>query len=289
MFVIFDGHSMAYRTWYGNRRMFEGKGSNDGLFGYQVLDQIIRAQTQVEAYARRNLNPRFVRSFVVWDHPTSRDLRRKMFTGYKEGRTPVPNLPDYIAAVRNAMREAHPRYGMQVPRYEGDDIIAVVTQNAWDSVPVIIVTRDQDLMQLLVKDDVVLFDPLDKVFMTREGFHEKHGYGPQWVPLYKALCGDTSDKWKGVKGFGPVAFEKKVIAKHRTVRAAREALVEEYGDVVNLGYDLTVLPIDGGPYVEALEMFLEAFDHTSPVNWQPYLDRFGIEAMGRNEPETWLT
>jgi len=76
---------------------------------------------------------------------------------------------------------------------------------------VIIVTGDKDIFQLV--------DKKTKVFLLKQGIsggelvtekevEEKLGIKPEQVVDYKALAGDPSDNYKGVKGIGPKTAKK---------------------------------------------------------------------------------
>lgn len=285
MLVLIDGHSVAYRVWFANKRQLEQIGA-EGLFAYLVLKTMVTTVKHIELYARKTMDLKFVRHFVCWDDPSSRDLRRKLWPGYKAKRQPIPYLPEYIASIKETMYRVHPRFAIYGEGMEADDILALVATNAGD-VQIVIATTDSDLHQLLIRDNILVYDhKKEKMFDTGE-FIKENNFGPEWLPLYKATVGDTTDEWKGIKQFGPVAFTQ-AMNQHRTPGEARNALVEQYGDVVTTGYDLCALPIHGANYTDILSTVLDAMSNQQLPDWQIYLDKYNIEAMDADYVDQYL-
>ena len=92
--------------------------------------------------------------------------------------------------------------------YEADDVIGSLSTHlaASGDVRVLVVTGDTDLLQL-VDDRVDVVLPGSRRFgelrlFDRAAVIERYGFGPELVPDYKALVGDTSDNIPGVPGIG---------------------------------------------------------------------------------------
>ena len=84
---------------------------------------------------------------------------------------------------------------------EGDDIIAYYVNNKKENEKIVIVSSDKDLTQL-ISDNVIIYNPRIKDFITKDNSIEKIGITHENVVLEKMLCGDVSDNIKGVKGMG---------------------------------------------------------------------------------------
>jgi len=86
---------------------------------------------------------------------------------------------------------------------EADDIIGSISKNI--HVSNIIVTGDQDMLQL-VDDDTVVYmmkrGMSDTVIYNQEKIQEKFGFGPENITDFKGLKGDPSDNIPGVPGVG---------------------------------------------------------------------------------------
>src|SRR5208337_825478 len=94
--------------------------------------------------------------------------------------------------------------------YEADDVIASLAEQALHAsppVPVMIVTGDRDVFQLIDDDGLV------KVMATARGITEtkiydrravidRYGIPPALIPDFYGLKGDTSDNIPGVPGIG---------------------------------------------------------------------------------------
>ena len=90
-----------------------------------------------------------------------------------------------------------------VPGFEADDVIATLASAAKEEgQPVVIVSGDKDLMQL-VGEGVTMWDPQkDKVY-DPAAVAEKWGALPEKLLDLFALIGDVLDNIPGVPGFGP--------------------------------------------------------------------------------------
>lgn len=115
--------------------------------------------------------------------------------------------------------------------FEADDLIAVAARSAREKgLLVTILTGDKDIFQL-VNDHIHVLTPSlgfsqGKLYDTKAVL-EKCGVTPERIPDFKALAGDPSDNYKGVKGIGP-----KTAAQ----------LINEYGSVENLYDNLDTIP-----------------------------------------------
>lgn len=93
--------------------------------------------------------------------------------------------------------------------YEADDFLGIVAEqvkNMHPEVKVVIVTNDQDALQL-VGDRVEVVAPQkgykEVIRYSPEKVHQKLGVWPEQIPDYKGLRGDSSDNIPGVPGIGP--------------------------------------------------------------------------------------
>ena len=96
---------------------------------------------------------------------------------------------------------------VKVQGWEGDDILGTVAARGEAAgYNVLLVTGDKDACQLVTEkthvvstkkgvSDIVMYDP--------EAVREKYGVGPDLIPDYLGLMGDSSDNIPGVPGIGP--------------------------------------------------------------------------------------
>ena len=139
---------------------------------------------------------------VVFDY-SGESFRNDLYDQYKANRdAPPPELVPQFQLVREAARA----FGLPVideAGYEADDLIAAYAKHAKAAgEPVVVVSSDKDLMQL-VADGVELWDPMKQKNIGRAEVIEKFGVGPELVCDALALIGDTSDNVPGVPGIGP--------------------------------------------------------------------------------------
>jgi len=135
-----------------------------------------------------------------------RSFRNDLFPAYKANRV---EPPDDLRPQFGLVREVVDAFG--VPRLEStemeaDDLIAALVRRAREAgMPVVIVSSDKDLMQLVEEPEVVLLDTMKDPPKTYDtaGVVEKLGVPPSQVRDLLALMGDSVDNIPGVRGVGP--------------------------------------------------------------------------------------
>lgn len=94
---------------------------------------------------------------------------------------------------------------------ECDDIIAWLVEEKYKTfdAPKVIVSNDKDFYQLLSNDDVVIFSPATKSFITKETVLSEFNIAPEQIVLARAVAGDPSDNLDGVAGIGLPTMAKR--------------------------------------------------------------------------------
>jgi 5'-3' exonuclease len=139
---------------------------------------------------------------VTFDESLTSSFRNTFFPAYKANRElPPPDLArqlTYCQAVARAL-------GISVfvdQQYEADDLIGTLTHQATRAgTPVVIVSNDKDLMQL-VNPTVTLYDFARRVRYDASGVMTSMGVRPEQIPDLLALQGDPVDNIPGVRGIG---------------------------------------------------------------------------------------
>lgn len=110
---------------------------------------------------------------------------------------------------------------------EADDVLGTITARLLVSDTerrIAVYTGDSDLRQL-VNDRLYVVAPgrkgADKVY-DPEAVMERHGVAPAYIPLQKALAGDSSDNIPGIPGVGDKTAAK-LIDAYKTLEAIMEA------------------------------------------------------------------
>lgn len=92
-------------------------------------------------------------------------------------------------------------------KVEADDFIGYYVLNKKPNERIVIVSNDRDLTQL-ISDDVIVYVPSLKNFLTTKNHTQEVGYDYRNVLLKKIICGDASDSIKGIKGVGETTLFK---------------------------------------------------------------------------------
>lgn len=188
---IVDGSSYIFRAYYAIRHLNNSKGlPTNAVYGFtQMLLRLLKEE-----------KPEYL--LMVFDSKEP-SFRKKEYEAYKANREAPPEdlIPqfDYIKRVVEALNIPQ----LEMPGFEADDIIATVAKRLVPGEnPVVIVTGDKDLMQL-VNHHIVLLDEMKGKMIDESGVKEKFGVRPEQVVDVLALMGDSSDNIPGVPGIGP--------------------------------------------------------------------------------------
>ncbi len=197
LFLI-DGPSLVYRAFFA---LPESIATSTGvptnaIFGF--------ASMLVKIVTDYGVQP----TVVAWDAGTSG--RNELFADYKAQRRSRPDLLKEQWPVMEPLVEAFGYTNAKIEGYEADDVIASLAERALRAdppVPVMIVTGDRDVFQLIDDEGLV------KVMATSRGITEtkiydrqavvdRYGIPPELIPDFYGLKGDTSDNIPGIPGIG---------------------------------------------------------------------------------------
>ncbi|MDP4083507.1 MAG: 5'-3' exonuclease [Bacillota bacterium] len=196
-FLLVDGMALLFRAFYATavtgQFMINSKGiPTNGIHGFMK-----HLMTAVSTFKPSHLA-------VCWDMG-SKTFRSELFEGYKANRSepPVELIPQFDLVKEVVASFDIPNIGLV--GFEADDCIGTIANQLKSKVKVSILTGDQDILQLLDEDVSVIL--LKKGFgnyqvHTPETFFEEKGINPRQMIDLKALMGDASDNYPGVKGIG---------------------------------------------------------------------------------------
>ncbi len=191
--LLIDGYAMMFRSFYAVRFSPMYKNTNINAV-YGCATTIMQAIEQ--------FNPDYLT--VAFDAP-EKTFRHEKDQNYKAQREKAPD--EFIAQIPYVF-ELVEAFGIPLlikPGFEADDIIGTLaTQAAQKSIKTFIMSGDLDFLQL-VSDDIKLArfnGKLPEIF-DRDKTIEKIGLPPEKIIDYKAICGDSSDNYKGIPGIGP--------------------------------------------------------------------------------------
>lgn len=194
--MVLDGNSLANRAFYGIKLLSTRDGQyTNAIYGFLNILTSLLDEEQPDALC------------VTFDRkaPTFRHLA---FADYKANRHPMPDelrsqmpvLKDILSAMRVPMYE--------MDGWEADDLMGTISRRCeeagWRCV---IVTGDKDTLQLITDQTTVKLvttrmGRTTTQNMTPDAFRAQYGFEPKGLIDLKALMGDSSDNYPGVKGIG---------------------------------------------------------------------------------------
>jgi DNA polymerase I len=141
---------------------------------------------------------------VAWDEkPTA---RIELAPEYKAHRRPMPDLLRQQVPYFEPIVEAFGYRNFRVTGKEADDVIGTLATKAEAAGHrVCVVSTDRDAFQLASENVCIMMTPrgvADVVVYTPDRIMQRYGIGPDLVPDFIGLKGDTSDNIPGVPGIG---------------------------------------------------------------------------------------
>lgn len=302
MLIIIDGNGLAHRIWHALKLSKPSRwiktdqdliDDRAGLLVHSFLDSTLEVYKAVlnRGSGRKGKYP-WVKLIICWDSITSSRSRKVAYPDYKANRKTREGefaVGPVIHHIKTKLQGVHKRFSLEGVDLEGDDIITIVANYAsiqgWES---IIVSRDRDFYQLLADENIMVYDSYDDTWTDANRVWQTFKVGPDWVPYYKAIAGDSSDNWKGVKGWGPKAALQKIIEIQKVNGDLTKLYPPDICDTINLGLKLVTLPTALVDLDIAMETVIDAFEDESEPVWDGFMDEFGIEAK-RQEFVEWFT
>ena len=216
--VIVDGYALLYRAFFATRYLSTSDGRpTNALYGFTSMLFALFEKEQPNALV------------VALDAP-GKTFRHAEYDGYKATRKETADeLRVQLREARNFIA-ALGIPSVEVVGFEADDVVGTISrlaeENGYDT---LIVTGDLDALQLVDNhvsvmtpkmgmSDTVIYDPAAVV--------ERYGFGPEFIPDYKALKGDTSDNIPGVPGIGDKGAAD-LIQKFGTI----ENMIERFAEI----------------------------------------------------------
>jgi DNA polymerase-1 len=220
--MVLDGNSIVNRAFYGIKLLSTRDGQyTNAIYGFLTILTRLLEEEQPEALC------------VTFDRkaPTFRHLAYEDYKANRHG------MPDELAGQMKPLKEI--LNAMRIPCYEldgweADDLIGTISrtceQDGWDCV---VVTGDKDSLQLVTDHTTVklVTSRMGKTTtrnITPDVFQEEYGFEPKKLIDLKALMGDSSDNYPGVKGIG----EK-----------TATGLIQNYGGVKDIYARFTEIPL----------------------------------------------
>ena len=137
-----------------------------------------------------------------------KNFRHDMYPDYKANRPPMPeDLVVQLPYIRKVVT-AHNILSLEQSGVEADDLIASATEKlVRHKIPVVIISGDKDLLQL-IGPYASLWDPMNDRWYDRQAVHDKYKVEVEQLLEFFALIGDSSDNVPGIPGVGPKTAQK---------------------------------------------------------------------------------
>ena len=207
--LIVDGLNLFLRNFVMLNFVNESTEHIGGLGGFlRSLGVLIRQFEPTQVYLTFDgFGSTNSRKDIVPEYKSNRNIKKVMnvniFNSVEEEQisqytqvtkliTYLQNLPVKVICLENA---------------EADDVIAHLVKKLQDDNKIIIVSNDQDYIQLINKN-VNVYKPNEKRTYDRDKVIEKYNILPENFIIQKTLLGDNSDGLKGIKGLGPKGLIK---------------------------------------------------------------------------------
>lgn len=210
--LAIDGNSLVYRCFYATQSMLNYYHKNN-----LIPSNALRLVVQMVAKLLSSTTYDYV--FIAFDH-YKKTFRNEMFADYKAKRQKTPDdLIIQIPWIRQTL-EAMGIYCFSLQGFEADDLVGsyckIMNQQ---NISVDVYTSDKDLLQLV--------NNLTSLHMFKTGISTTQTYTcdnfaslffglqPKQVVDYKAIIGDGSDNFSGIKGIGPKTASN-LLVKYQT-------------------------------------------------------------------------
>jgi DNA polymerase-1 len=169
----------------------------------------------------RKHNP--TRVLMVFDGKGGSHRRKKMYDGYKEGRTGLTKVNRLVGYedLENQQQSMKRQFNTlikyldllpldlcYIDHVEADDVMAYAARHIFQK-EVMIVSSDKDFLQL-VDDRISVYLPTKKRLMKTDDVRDLYGVPSHNLIFYRMFDGDKSDNIPGVKGIGPKTILKKL-------------------------------------------------------------------------------
>ena len=190
-----------------------------------------------------------------------------------------------------------------IDRAEADDTMAYLATRFAPTHDVVIMSSDQDFLQL-VSPKITVYSPTKKKFYTPERVKEEYGLPPQNYLQMKILLGDDSDNVPGVPKLGPKKLiknfpelqEEQVICLNEILEKCKQEKGTMYEAVDMFSHQLKIneklMDLHNPNLSEMMKMEIED-TVTQPKNTmdkQKFLQMYQHDLLGNAIPnvENWL-
>lgn len=264
------------------------------------------------------INPNEV--YLVFDGIGSSNNRRNLVPNYKLSRNRLKVINSNVFENLTEENDSKINQIVRIIQYtkvlplkvavldkvEADDIIAYLTLELKKNPnnQIFMVSSDKDYIQL-IDDNVILYRPIEKEYLTKESIVKKYGIYPNNFIIYKTLLGDASDNVKGVKGLGAKGILKKfpeLKDKELNLNDIFEICEKKYKDNIiysriiqdfeNLKKNYKVMNLKNPMMDNKEKEYINDIISSTELNFYPelFLEMYNNDGLGKliNNVESWI-
>ncbi|MBS4209821.1 5'-3' exonuclease [Bacillus sp. FJAT-50079] len=277
--LLVDGMALLFRAFFATSVHRQFMLNHNGVPTNAVQGYMRHLLTALE-----NVNPSHVA--VCWDMG-SETFRTDLYSGYKANRDAPPTemIPQFDMAKEITDAFGIPSIG--IAGYEADDCIGTLCSQYKDAMNITVLTGDRDLLQIVDERVNVLL--LQKgignyLNYTKESFIEQYDIQPAQLIDVKALMGDTSDGYPGVRGIGEKTALRLIktyenidilLANVTKLTKSQQQKIEEDLDMLHLSRQLAEIKCDVSLALDISQALLNGL----PNSAQAFVDEHGLKVV----------
>jgi 5'-3' exonuclease len=225
--LLIDGMSLLFRAYYATSYSGYIMKTSTGVPTNAIYGFVKYFWNAIET-----LRPTHV--VCCWDMG-SKTFRNDLYQSYKGNRPEPPNelLPQFDLVKDVVTSFGVPNIGLK--GYEADDCIGTLSRHYCNKTDVRILTSDRDSLQLIndrVHSVIMKKGLSNYVVYTPELLLEEMGITPEQFIDLKALMGDPSDYYPGVRGIGEKTALK-LLKEHQSIEGILANIASLPGGVRN--------------------------------------------------------
>lgn len=190
---LIDASVYIFRAWYSLSDEFRSESGHptNAVYGFtRMLCQFLEKTDALEVG-------------LAFDESLTTCFRNDIYPDYKANRDPAPPELKRQILWCESVAQALGLATFKDSQFEADDIVGTLAAQAQkQNRPVVIVSGDKDLTQLLTDRDRFWDFPKNRP-VDSDGVEAKFGVRPEQIADYLALTGDAVDNIPGVPGVGP--------------------------------------------------------------------------------------
>lgn len=256
--LVIDSNALGHVVKHATKEL-SFRGDKTGvIFGF------IRKLFKIQSIVMAN------KVIFCWDGNKDKLFRKEVFPDYKKSSGEIDPEAEKLESIARPQfaklrLEVLPKLGFKnnilIDGLEADDSIAqIVTQYEREEDQIIIVSRDNDLHQLLNSNKVYLFDPVKLGYFSASSFWNKWGIEPSEWEFVKAIAGCAGDGVPGIPRVKEKTAIKFLKGELKNTTQAHKAITKGL-EICLRNMRLVKLPWESTPQIKILSdnLSLEGF------------------------------